>query len=96
MNSDAWTNGLKARLDVIETVETPDEQTVVVTLSRPSNQVKIDEGEIIAGLAERLVDVVHHDLRDRRASRRGESRGSLVPPPNPVARLPRRVPHLVR
>lgn len=38
VSSDAWTNGLAAKLDVVESVEAPDNTTLVVTLSRPSNQ----------------------------------------------------------
>ncbi|QFG69675.1 ABC transporter substrate-binding protein [Ornithinimicrobium pratense] len=38
VSTDAWTNGLAAKLDVVESVEAPDDTTVVVTLSRPSNQ----------------------------------------------------------
>ena len=38
VGSDAWTNGLAGRLDVVESVEAPDDTTVVVTLSRPSNE----------------------------------------------------------
>ena len=38
VSSDAWTNGLAAKLDVVESVQAPDDTTVVVTLSRPSNE----------------------------------------------------------
>lgn len=38
VTSDAWTISLKSQLDVIDTVEAPDAGTLVVTLSRPSNQ----------------------------------------------------------
>lgn len=38
VSSDAWTNGLKAKFDVVESVEAPDATTLVVTLSQPSNQ----------------------------------------------------------
>ena len=38
VSTDAWTNGLAAKLDVVESVEAPDDTTVVVTLSRPSNE----------------------------------------------------------
>ncbi|WP_131105888.1 ABC transporter substrate-binding protein [Ornithinimicrobium sufpigmenti] len=38
VSTDAWTNGLAGRLDVVESVEAPDDTTVVVTLSRPSNE----------------------------------------------------------
>ena len=37
VKSDAWTTSLKAQLDVVDTVEAPDDSTVVVTLSEPSN-----------------------------------------------------------
>lgn len=36
--TEAWTNGLKARLAAIDTVQVADEATLVVTLSQPSNQ----------------------------------------------------------
>ncbi|WP_029089571.1 ABC transporter substrate-binding protein [Brevibacterium album] len=35
--SDDWTNALSAKMDIIETIETPDEHTVEITLERPSN-----------------------------------------------------------
>lgn len=38
VSTDAWTNGLAGRLGVVESVEAPDDTTVVVTLSRPSNE----------------------------------------------------------
>lgn len=38
VSSEEWTNGLKAKLDVVESVEAPDDTTLVVTLERPSNQ----------------------------------------------------------
>jgi peptide/nickel transport system substrate-binding protein len=38
VKSDAWTISLKAQLDVVETVEAPDDGTLVVTLSQPSNR----------------------------------------------------------
>jgi peptide/nickel transport system substrate-binding protein len=38
VSTDAWTNGLAAKLDVVDSVEAPDDRTVVVTLSRPSNE----------------------------------------------------------
>lgn len=37
VNSDAWTNGLKAKMAVIDEITTPDDQTVEITLSDPSN-----------------------------------------------------------
>ena len=38
VGTQAWTNGLASRLAAIDTVEAPDETTLVVTLSQPSNQ----------------------------------------------------------
>jgi len=38
VSSDAWTNGLKAKFDVVESVEAVDDTTLEVTLTRPSNQ----------------------------------------------------------
>ncbi|SOC56833.1 peptide/nickel transport system substrate-binding protein [Ornithinimicrobium cerasi] len=38
VKSDAWTISLKAQLDVVDTVEAPDDGTVVITLSQPSNR----------------------------------------------------------
>lgn len=38
VSSEAWTTSLAAQLDVVESVETDGDHTVVVTLSRPSNQ----------------------------------------------------------
>ncbi|MGD8199039.1 ABC transporter substrate-binding protein [Ornithinimicrobium sp. W1679] len=38
VSSDAWTTSLKAQLDVVESVEAVDEQTLEVTLAQPSNQ----------------------------------------------------------
>ncbi len=37
VSSDAWTTSLKSQFDVVDTVEVPDDTTLVVTLSRPSN-----------------------------------------------------------
>ncbi|WP_029202628.1 ABC transporter substrate-binding protein [Ornithinimicrobium pekingense] len=37
VSSDAWTISLAAQLDIVESVEAPDDSTVVVTLSEPSN-----------------------------------------------------------
>ncbi len=37
VRSDDWTISLKSQLDIIDTVEAPDDGTVVVTLSEPSN-----------------------------------------------------------
>ncbi|WP_134774344.1 ABC transporter substrate-binding protein [Ornithinimicrobium flavum] len=37
VSSDAWTTSLKAQFDVIDSVEAPDDTTVVVTLAEPSN-----------------------------------------------------------
>jgi peptide/nickel transport system substrate-binding protein len=37
VKSDAWTISLKSQLDIIDTVEAPDDGTLVVTLSEPSN-----------------------------------------------------------
>lgn len=37
VKSDAWTPSLKSQMDVVETVEAPDDTTLVVTLARPSN-----------------------------------------------------------
>ena len=37
VSSDAWTISLKSQLDVVDSVEAPDDTTVVVTLERPSN-----------------------------------------------------------
>lgn len=37
VNSDAWTNGLKAKMSVIDSIDTPDDATVEITLSDPSN-----------------------------------------------------------
>ncbi|MDO5635436.1 MAG: ABC transporter substrate-binding protein, partial [Micrococcus sp.] len=37
VSSDAWTTSLAAQLDVIEETEAQDDQTLVVTLARPSN-----------------------------------------------------------
>ncbi len=37
VKSDAWTISLKSQLDIIDSVEAPDDGTVVVTLSEPSN-----------------------------------------------------------
>lgn len=37
VKSDAWTTSLKAQLDVVDSVEAPDDGTVVVTLTEPSN-----------------------------------------------------------
>lgn len=38
VNSDAWTNGLKAQMAVVERTEVLDQHTLKVTLKRPSNQ----------------------------------------------------------
>ncbi|GAA2087315.1 MULTISPECIES: ABC transporter substrate-binding protein [Brevibacterium] len=35
--SDEWTNALGAKMDIIDSIETPDEHTVAITLERPSN-----------------------------------------------------------
>ncbi|AXH96313.1 ABC transporter substrate-binding protein [Ornithinimicrobium avium] len=37
VKSDAWTPSLKSQMDVVDTVEAPDDTTLVVTLARPSN-----------------------------------------------------------
>lgn len=37
VSSDAWTTSLKSQMDVVDSVEAPDDTTLVVTLSRPSN-----------------------------------------------------------
>ena len=37
VQSDAWTTSLKAQMDVVESVEAPDDSTLVVTLARPTN-----------------------------------------------------------
>ncbi|GAA4285075.1 ABC transporter substrate-binding protein [Brevibacterium daeguense] len=50
VTSDEWQNTLKSKMEIIDSIETPDETTVEITLQRPSNSWLFDLASLVGAV----------------------------------------------
>ena len=50
VKSDAWQNQLKTKMDIVESIETPDDSTVTITLTQPSNRWLFDLASLVGAV----------------------------------------------